>query len=295
MKKTFIIAWLICLSATCLFAQHSYFITSPDKVKLSVNEFGSGKPVVMLAGGPGMTATYLEGVYKNLPGYRVIVPDQRGTGKSLLPKIDATTISISKYVEDVEALRVYLKLPQIVLVGHSWGGMLAMAYTAKHPDKVAHLIVLSSGSAVKDYDYFPDNIMMRLTPEEQKGAASPNGLVGFKAIYPGYFYSRARALATRHTITPASFGQQTDKINENMYIDYRKTSASRVAALRKYKGPVNLIQGRQDPMDEATAYQTKGILPQTQLFFIEKCGHMPWLEEAPAPQTFFTELKKVLQ
>jgi len=282
-------------SGTLLMAQKSYFINSPDKFKLCINEYGTGKPIVLLAGGPGMAATYMDGVYKNLPGYRVIVPDQRGTGKSLLPKIDSTTISISQYVEDVEALRVYLKLPKIVVVGHSWGGMLAMAYTAKHPDKVEKLILLDAGGiTAKFYDYFGDNMMMRLSAKDQALSNSTNELVSFKAMYPAYFYDRRHAMATIGTISHANFGQQTFKIIDIAVKDYGRTASARMAALKAYKGPVFIMQGRQDPIGESNPYEDRSLMPQASIFFIEKCGHIPWLETKETAKVFFTQLKKAL-
>ncbi len=296
MIKKLTLSVLALFLGASLFAQKSYFITSPDKVKLCINEFGNGKPIVLLAGGPGMAATYMSGVYNKLPGFRVIVPDQRGTGKSRLPKIDSTTISTSQYVEDVEALRIYLKLPKIIVVGHSWGGMLAMAYAAKHPDKVERLILLDSGGVTeKFYEYFDDNLMMRLSPREIKETASKDQVISFKAIYPGYFYNRQKAMETVNTVTNANFGQQTDKIIDTEIKDYGKTAAERTKNLKRYKGPLLIMQGRQDPIGESNPYEDKMLMPQAKIVFIEKCGHIPWLEGKQQADTFFKNLKEAIK
>jgi len=92
-------------------AQTNYFITSEDGTKLYVRELGTGDPVVILAGGPGLNAVYLEGVYKKLSEkYRCIVMDQRGTGKSLVGTVDSLTMDMKNYVNDLEALRKHLNL-----------------------------------------------------------------------------------------------------------------------------------------------------------------------------------------
>ncbi|QLC64800.1 alpha/beta hydrolase [Flavobacterium sp. LPB0248] len=297
MKKTIFTLLLACIFAS-LHAQKTYFITSSDKVQLSVSEYGQGKPVVLLAGGPGMTAAYLEPIWKTVIGYRFVVPDQRTTGKSLLVKFDATTLSVDKYVEDVEVLRTRLKLPKITIVGHSWGGMLAIAYAAKYPDKVEKLVLLNSGGVTANFfTYFSDNIMMRLHEidfEESKKADS-TGLNQILTIWPGYFFSRERALATKSDLSASSIGQKYTEVSAAVSKDYAITSKARATSLKKYTAPVTIIQGRQDPVGESTAFETKELLPQTKIHFIEKCGHFPWLEKTPAVNNFFTLLKDELE
>src|SRR5689334_2675461 len=106
MKKVWILLFILSFSLTKLLAQKSYFITTPDKVKLYINEYGTGKPVVMLAGGPGINPGYLQPICQKMTGYRFIVPDQRGTGRSVMSNMDSLNLVVDKYVEDLEALRV---------------------------------------------------------------------------------------------------------------------------------------------------------------------------------------------
>ncbi|MBK8502861.1 MAG: hypothetical protein IPL46_11955 [Saprospiraceae bacterium] len=90
MKNIFLL--LSILLSINSFSQTEYFITSPDQTKLHVREFGSGEPLILLAGGPGLNADYLEAIWENLSSdYRCIVLDQRGTGKSILPKVDSVS------------------------------------------------------------------------------------------------------------------------------------------------------------------------------------------------------------
>jgi proline iminopeptidase len=295
MRKKLLILHALLLVAANLLAQRTYQLRSGD-LSLQVNEYGSGKPVILLAGGPGLNANYLTPVWQHYPGYRFIVPDQRGTGSSAVSKVDSAHMAVIRYVEDLEVLRKHLGLDKLTIAGHSWGGMLAMAYTAKYPDHVGKLILLGSGGATGSFfTYFMSNIAMRLRPEdfaEMKGADFTGRL---RALWPGYFYDRQAGLATKKYVDSVLVGRNAAMIDQLTLSDYIKTAPARSAALRLYRGPVYIIQGRQDPTGESTVYETKEILPQSRITFIEKCGHVPWLEGDQAAKRFFDLLNNALE
>lgn len=245
MKKIFL--FLLLFISKYAVAQISYFITGAANTKLHVQEFGTGKPIVFLAGGPGLNAGYLEPIWKNLSAnYRCIVLDQRGTGKSTLVSVDSVTVNMKNYVSDLEDLRNYLKLDQLIIIGHSWGGMLSMHYATIHPDKIEKLILLSSGGPTGNFfSYFGDNINMRLTEEDKKEVLLLDSLKqpNLRALWPGYFYDRKRALATKPTNASELHGQPG--ISKYAIRDFVSTQKERVQLLREYKGVVYLIQGRQ--------------------------------------------------
>ena len=68
-------------------------------------------------------------------------------------------MSLRLAIEKLEALRQHLGLEKMTFAGHSWGGMLAMAYAASHPDRVERLILIGSGGPTREFlDYYEDNI-----------------------------------------------------------------------------------------------------------------------------------------
>ncbi|MBE9463279.1 alpha/beta fold hydrolase [Dyadobacter subterraneus] len=296
MRRNLTILWVLLLQQTILLAQKNYLIQSADNISLNVNEYGQGTPVVLLAGGPGFNAAYLAPIWKALPTYRFIVPDQRGTGRSSLNKIDSSHMTISRYVDDLEILRKYLHIKKIVIAGHSWGGMLALAYAAKYPLHVDRLILLGPGGITSNFfKYFNSNIRMRLREEDSSESKLADSFaLKMKAIWPGYFYNREIALATKVLVDTSLADHNAGIVNSLTLKDYNRTEKSRVASLRNFKSPVYLIQGRQDPVGESTVYETKSIVAQTQIFFIEKCGHLPWLESESASARFFELLKTSL-
>ena len=296
MKYLFVL--LLILLSINTYSQSEYFVTSADQTRLYVREFGSGEPLILLAGGPGLNAIYLEAIWENLSSdYRCIVLDQRGTGKSILTRVDSAALTMENYVGDLEALRNHLELEQISLIGHSWGGMLAMEYAAKYHKNLKNLILLNPGGPTsKFFSYFSDNIQMRLRAEDKREAQVLDSLgkSDLKAIFPGYFFNRERALDLKDTWDFDSiFGQPG--VMGFTFSDFVTTQKSRVSHLKNYTGTVHIIQGRQDPIGESTVYEIKEFLPQSQVTFIEKCGHFPWLENDEQVAKFYKVLRSALK
>src|SRR3546814_15756185 len=76
---------------------------------------------------------------------QIIFYDQRGTGKSP-PGTRPTDLTVDATVRDLEALRRKLKLNRIDLLGHSWGGLVSMAYALRYPQHVRNLVLVWSGA-----------------------------------------------------------------------------------------------------------------------------------------------------
>ncbi len=104
----------------------------------------AGLPVVVLHGGPGGGVSPNLRCYFNPHGYRTVLFDQRGCGKSTPHAADDPALDDNTtwhLVADMEALRERLGIKQWVVFGGSWGSTLALAYALKHPDKVLGLIL----------------------------------------------------------------------------------------------------------------------------------------------------------
>src|SRR6185503_1952423 len=100
-------------------------------------------PVVFLHGGPGQGSEHfdvLEGPYLETV-LRMVYYDQRGSGKSERPA--GGDYKLGTLVEDVDALRRNLGVEKIAIIGHSFGGLLAIEYAKAHPEQVSHLVFVS--------------------------------------------------------------------------------------------------------------------------------------------------------
>ena len=110
---------------------------------LYYQKFGSGIPIIVVHGGPGLDQGYLQPQLLQLASdYELIFYDQRGSGKSLDTKINEKYITLPQFIEDLEALRNYLGFNKFILMGHSWGGFLAMQYAFFMADKILFLFGL---------------------------------------------------------------------------------------------------------------------------------------------------------
>jgi proline iminopeptidase len=99
--------------------------------------------VVFLRGGPGQGSAHFDalvGPYMERR-LRVVYLDQRGSGHSERPP--SGDYAIVTLVEDIEALRRELGVPKIALIGHSFGGLLALEYGAKYPERTSHIVFVS--------------------------------------------------------------------------------------------------------------------------------------------------------
>lgn len=99
-----------------------------------------GIPVLFLHGGPGSGTDPGHRCYFNPKSYRIILTDQRGSGKST-PHAGLQDNTTWHLVEDLEKLRSHLLIQKWVVFGGSWGSTLALAYAETHPDAVTHLIL----------------------------------------------------------------------------------------------------------------------------------------------------------
>ena len=100
----------------------------------------TGKPVLMVHGGPGGGANPTMRRFHDLARYRIVLFDQRGCGRST-PYASLEENTTWHLVADMEALRTHLGIARWQLCGGSWGSTLALAYAETHPDRITELIL----------------------------------------------------------------------------------------------------------------------------------------------------------
>ena len=104
---------------------------------------GAGRPLVCHPGGPGASSLYFGDLAGLGEAFELILLDPRGTGTTPAPD-DPRAYDLDDYVADLEELRVDLGLDAIDLLGHSHGGIVAIAYAAAHPQRVRRLVLAST-------------------------------------------------------------------------------------------------------------------------------------------------------
>jgi len=247
-----------------------------------------GDYILILSGGPGEDISSMQGIADELgKKYRCIMWEQRGTSRSKLPTYDASTINLNAYMEDIEALRKQLHAEKFIVVGNSWGMILGLAYAGTHPDAVRAVVTLGSGPITLEYlGVFSDNQYVRLGPgelevrdfwkEPSREAADPDraSFERLRAATVAYFFDRKKALQMAAELDPKNYNFHVPPAflkAEGKY-DIRPK-------LKTITAPVLLLQGRQDLAGEANVCEAHSLIKNSTLAFIDKCGHMPWLEQ----------------
>jgi len=248
----------------------------------------SGDYVLVLSGGPGEDIHSMQGIADELGRkYRCIMWEQRGTGRSKLPRYDSSTINLNAYIEDIEALREQLHTERFIVVGNSWGMILGLAYAGTKPDAVRAVLTIGSGPITSEYlGVFSDNQNLRLGPceievrdfwrEPSREAADPDraAFERLRAATVAYFYDRNKALEMAAELNPNDYNFRVPPAflkAEGKY-DIRPK-------LKTIVVPVLLLQGRQDLAGEGNVWEAHSLIKNSMLAFIDKCGHMPWLEK----------------
>ncbi|HEX6811791.1 MAG TPA: alpha/beta hydrolase [Planctomycetota bacterium] len=273
-----------------------------DGFDLHYRTSGSGTPAVFLSGGPGCEVDYVVPIAEHVPTtYQRVFLEQRGTGRSKPPAVDEQTMTLRLVVEDLEALRVHLQQERLLLIGHSWGGMLAMAYAASFPSRVEALILIGTGGPTLEFQsWFGDNIDARMRPEDLEARryweqAMKRGLDPDKAMTeivramtPAYFFDRAKGLEFAVQVQDGFLHM---KVNTLLFQDMRKSFDLR-PALSTLDRPVLIVHGHQDPIGDKTVEDIHRVIPRSKLHYIHKSGHFPWLEQ---PEAFRGAVEKFLE
>lgn len=272
---------------------------------LTFRSFGKGNPVFILSGGPGHASFYMDSVAKQISrmDYRAIVVNQYGTDISV-KRFDTARVTLPHFVEDIERLRKALGYSSFVLLGHSWGGALAMAYVRTYPNTTRGLILSRSGALSREAnDRLTKNIAARLSVSDkaaikrwddslEAGVDENKVLLAQRRIRQVAFtYDRAnhqRVIAEVVNTSPF-FIQVGNRMFADAWLlhDYQVMSH-----LKDYAAPVLVLAGKQDVLGIETAQSITASFTTARLVVIDRCGHYPWIDN-PAP--YFGQIESFLR
>lgn len=148
------------------FKEHSLKVD--DIHVLHIEESGNpdGQPVIFLHGGPGGGCTEDHRRFFPPDVYRIILFDQRGSGKST-PHAELKNNTTQDLISDIEKIKGYLKLDSFILFGGSWGSTLALCYAIKNPQDVQAMILRGVFLCRKqDIHWFYQNGASHIFPQE---------------------------------------------------------------------------------------------------------------------------------
>ena len=269
---------------------------------LSYKTFGDGFPVLIINGGPGFDSGGFEGMAKTISGfgYRTILFDQRGTGESRLGSVGPATITMDLMVDDIEAIRKDLKTEKWVILGHSFGGMLANYYAAKHPERVQGMIQSSSGGLDLSLLGLTQNEINknlaqveidRLTYLRQQRQAHPQDALMDRE----YRNILAKAYVKNLEYVPVvaeRLSHVNSRINSLVWNDLNQINYDTKVQLAKFAAPVLILHGEEDVVPKELAQLAADIYPQSDMIFLEGSRHYGWLDN---PVKYFGSIKKFLK
>ena len=258
-------------------------------------EFGDGGEVVFcLNGGPGLPCDYLREAHSCLvdSGYRVVAFDQLGTGASSRPE-EASLWTIERYVGETETVRSVLGLGKVHLLGHSWGGWLAIDYALAHPEALRSLILEDTAADMPHLITELDRLREALGPEtvammQRHEAEGTLDHPEYQAAITILNYRHVCRLddwpaPVRRSLSDWNMGPYgaMQGPNEFLYVGNLK-DWNRVPHLHRITAPTLITCGQHDELTPACAMRMKLNLPNAELKVFPNSSHMPFYEEPGA-------------
>jgi proline iminopeptidase len=239
---------------------------------------------VVLHGGPGLS-DYTESLLPELTdGYTVVRYQQRG----LAPSTTEGPFDVERQVADAVAVMDGLGLLEPMVIGHSWGGHLAMHLMAAHPERVAAALVVDPLGAVGDGGEADMGRILgeRFSPaaaaraeELQERALRGEGTAddqveALSLVWPSYFAHPADAPPMPPTeISMPAHSETFTSLRDHLA---RQTL---VRGLPKVAIPVTFLLGAQSPIPNEHGRASASLMPMAETIVLEGCGHYPWLEQ----------------
>ncbi len=260
-----------------------------------VYDFGTGEDVLLcLNGGPGLPCDYLREAHSCLvdKGFRVVAFDQLGTGASSRPT-DPALWTIARYVAETEAVRRALYLGRVHLLGHSWGGWLAIEYALTHSGALKTLILADTNADM------PHLISELHRLREALGAETVAMMQRHEAEgsfdHPEYA-AAVTLLNYRHVCRLAEWPAPVNRSlgdwnmgpyttiqgpNEFLYTGNLK-DWNRVPDLHRIEAPTLIVCGQHDELTPACSLRMKQHLSRAEIKVFPNASHMPFYEEPAA-------------
>jgi proline iminopeptidase len=247
-------------------------------------EVGDGMPCLVMHGGLGVDhSQFREGLDPLGDVLRLVYYDHRGNGRSGRPPFE--TLTLAQLAADADALRADLGLEKVAVLGHSYGGCVALQYALRYPRRVSHLLLVGTTAA---WDY-TDEIIAEL----QRRTAGAEVLTAFLDVaVEDAEFARGQKLVAASLGFHAFDRERAERLFSSTVWSAAACVRSRelmsdcnvVSRLGEIEAPTLILAGRHDffcPPSQADRMH-RGIRGSEMVVF-ERSGHYPFAEE---PETF---------
>jgi proline-specific peptidase len=265
--------------------------------KLYCEQEGQGTPVVLLHGGPGATHIDFHPCFSRAAGFaRVIYYDQRGCGQSDFKP--GKGYCLDQAVDDLDALRRTLGLDQWVVLGHSYGGLLAQCYAMKYPERVKGLVLVCASTGLHGRS-MPSREQEFISQQERNKMAQIGktpGLSTAQIIYNNFLNGDWKRQSyykpTREQIAQGALYGWVHDDNFNGIMSRSANAADLTGCFAQCPIPTLIVEGAWDMSWNTDKPQRLAANhPNAQLVLFEESGHNPFEDE---PTRFFGLLKDFL-
>ncbi len=270
-----------------------------DGARLFVRSVGTGTPLVVVHGGPGLSHDYLAPQFIALlaDDYRLIFYDQRASGRSSGVE-DTARLTMAQFVDDLERLRLALGLEQMNLLGHSFGGLLAMYYAAAHPQSVRTLLLLDTSPAswALNFPYFRHTIAERQGETGRRELAAivaPEGARTDPLVMTRYYRTFFRVFFRNPELS-----EQLELGIDAQWLAKNAVTGNRIWAsigeydihesLSRIQAPTLIVHGTFSVISMQGAEAIAARIPRSRLVALKDVGHFPYIE---APLAFSTAVR----
>lgn len=249
---------------------------------------GEGLPCLVMHGGLGLDHTYLHPNLDPLGDMmQLVYYDHRGNGRSGRPAKD--TMTHEQFAADAEALAKHLGFEKVAVLGHSYGGYIALEFALRNSDMLSHLILFDTAPASNYMQEVMDNAVRMGATEEmiqslQADVTSNEEMrQQLLMIAPLYFKTYVPEIANRllESVIVNVSGHAAEGELENYNVTPR---------LGEIQIPTLILVGRYDfvcPPSQAQILH-EGI-PNSELIIFENSGHFAYVEESDA---FFKSIRE---
>jgi pimeloyl-ACP methyl ester carboxylesterase len=244
---------------------------------------GDGEPVVLLHGGPGLSASYIASLVDELgDGYRTVLFQQRG----LAPSMTDGPYDVDTAVQDVAAIIDHLGVDRAYVVGHSWGGHLAMHVAVALPDRLRGVLsvdplgtVGDGGAAAFEAEMAartPAEVRDRMVELDERAmrgeGTEADALESLRLVWPAYFADPAQAepMPDDVRLSVAAYSGLWEELVAAM--------PGLADSLATIAVPMGFVAGGSSPMPVSASSDAVERIPGAWLEVVDGVGHMPWLE-----------------
>jgi len=261
-------------------------------------ELASGRlPLVVAHGGPGCTHDYVDS-FKDLAerGWPVVHYDQLGNGRSThLRGIDPGFWTVALFLDELDNLLRHLGICQYVLLGQSWGGMLAAEHGVRQPEGLRGLVIANSPASMALWREAAAGLRAELPAEvqailERHEAAGTTDSPEYRAASE-VFYVRH---VCRVQPMPAEVARTFAAIDADPTVYHAMNGPTEfhvigslrdwsvIERLERIQVPTLLISGRHDEATPACVEPFDRLIPDARWRIFEHSSHMPHVEEREA-------------